>query len=62
MHVETRVEWLSSGNMCGGNIVGTAGYFRQALKDLKEESEDFMYIEKDRWETVKREYKKAEWN
>lgn len=59
IRVETHVEWLSSGNMCGGNIVGTARYFWETLKEIKEESNTFTYIEKDHWETLKKEYKKV---
>ena len=61
VRVATHIEWLCSGNLCGGNIVGTVRYFWKNLKELKEDSENFMYIEKNQWDTIKKEYKKAKW-
>lgn len=62
IRVETYNEWLCSGNLCGGNIVGTAMYFWRTIRELKEESENFMYVDEKQWELIKKEYKKAEWN
>ena len=62
IRVETHIEWLCSGNLCGGNIVGTVRYLWRTLKELKEESDNFMYVEKNQWEKIKKEYKKAKWS